>query len=40
MKPTEMASSSNPRWQNHKERSNNGDMAERAKRPVSDGVRK
>ncbi len=44
MKPSEMASTSNSRWQTCKERpnepTNNGDMAERAKRPVNDGVRK
>ncbi len=42
MKPSEMASSSNSRWQNDKQcpnrSSNNGDMTERAKRPVSVGV--
>ena len=40
MKPLEMAYLSNSRWQNLKERSNrfqnNGDMAERAKRPMSE----
>ncbi len=36
-KPTEMTFSSNSRWQNRPNRStNNGDMAERAKRPMSD----
>ena len=38
MKPSEMASSSNSRWQNCKERPNNGDMVERAKRPVNEFV--
>ena len=42
MKPSEIASSSNSRWQNRKERpyqsTNNGEMVKRAKRPVSDGV--
>ena len=38
MKPTEMASSSNPRWQNHKERPNNGDLVKKTKRDVSKSV--
>ena len=43
MKPLKIASSSSSRWQNRKTRpsqfTKNGDMNERAKRPVSDGVR-
>ena len=38
LKPSEMASLSKPTWQNRKERpnasTNNGDMAEKDKRPV------
>ena len=41
-KNSEMSFSSNSRWQNSKERpnrtTNNGDMAETAKRPMSEGV--
>ena len=42
MKPLEIAHLSNSMWQNGKERpnqsTNNVNMAERAKRPVSDGM--
>ena len=42
MKPSEMASLSNNRWQNCKELSNpsttNGDMDDKAKRPARDRV--
>ncbi len=38
MKPSEMASLSNFRWQNVEIDPQNGDMDERVKRPVSDGV--
>ena len=42
MQPSEMASSSNSSLKNRKEypdrSTNNGDMAEIAKRPVSDGL--
>ncbi len=42
MKPSELDSSLNCKWKNCIERpnqsNNNGDMAEIAKRPVSDGV--
>ncbi len=39
LQPSVMALLSNSRWHNHKERfTNNGDMAEKAKRPVSEQV--
>ncbi len=42
MKPSEMASFSNLRWQNREDRPNqstiNGDMADRIKRSVNEGV--